>query len=202
MEELFNYYTSQTGIIIPQNVQKYYLNYDGNSRFLEFLKSQIDSTKKGYYPELLVLISEKFAKEILTLIFKFPYEERITDLFKIVCEYNKYGKDIIIERSIEDFVIEEILYSVIDYNYKENKFGFPLIQKAYKNINFNSEEVKIILRLWIDCGGEGGLIIRGKNVGCDTVYSHNEDSKIKFNGKIYEYKGFFFEEYEKSHKPF
>lgn len=201
-KESFNYFTHQTGIQIPQNVLKDYSNGDNDdSPFIRLFKAQIDSIKKGHNPELKVLISENFAREILTLIFEFSYKERTSILFKEIFEYNSYGDKMKFDTSIEDFVIEEILYSIIDYNYKENRFKFPMIQKAYEKINSNPEELKVFLVLWCDCGGEGGLIVRGKNIGCDTGYTHSKSSEIEFNGKIYEYEGYLFEEHEKLHKP-
>jgi hypothetical protein len=200
-KELFNYFTKQTEIQIPQNVLKYYVNGgNNNSEFIRLFKYQIDSLEKGHNPELSVFISENFAKEILTLIHEYSYEERITTLYKEIFDYNNYGEKLMFDTSIEEFVIEEVLYSVTDYNYKENTFKFPLIQKAYQNINSNPEETKVVLVLWSDCGGEGGLIVRGKNIGYDTAYSHSETSEIEFNGKTYEYQGFLSEEYERLHK--
>ena len=202
IKELFNYFEKQTKIQIPQNVQEYYLNGDNyNSQFIRLFKSQIDSVKRGDYPYLSVLISEKLAKEILKLVYEFSYDERITTLFQKVLNYNNYKKDIKFDTSVEDFVIEEILYSTIDYNYKEDKFDFPLIQKAYENINSNHQELKVVLILWADCGGEGAIIVRGKNTGYDTGYPHSESTEIVFNEKTYEYRGFLFENYEKLHKP-
>lgn len=201
-KESFNFFTSQTGIQIPQNVLNIYSNGDNdNSEFIRLFKPQIDSIKKGYNPELKVLISENFAKEILNIIFEFSYEERITVLFQNICKYNNYGDKIKFDTNIEDFVIEEVLYSIVDYNYKENCFKLPIIQKAYEKINSNSEELKVFLVLWCDCGGEGGLIVRGKNIGCDTGYTHSDSSEIEFNGKTYEYDGYLFEKHEKLHKP-
>lgn len=200
-KELFNYFTKQTEIQIPQNVLKYYVNGgNNNSEFIRLFKYQIDSLEKGHNPELTVFISENFAKEILTLIHEYSYEERITTLYKEIFDYNNYGEKLMFDTSIEEFVIEEVLYSVTDYNYKENTFKFPLIQKAYQNINSNPEETKVVLVLWSDCGGEGGLIVRGENIGYDTAYSHSETSEIEFNGKTYEYQGFLSEECERLHK--
>ncbi|REH00851.1 hypothetical protein [Flavobacterium aquicola] len=199
--ESFNYFTSQTGIQIPQNVLNIYSNGDtDNSEFIRLFKPQIDSIKKGYNPELRVLISENFAKEILTLIHEYSYEERITTLYKEIFNNKNYGKELKLDTNMDKIVIEEVLYSVTDYNYKENTFKFPLIQKAYKKINSNPEEIKVFLVLWCDCGGEGGLIVRGKNIGCDTGYTHSDSSEIEFNGKIYEYDGYLFEKHEKLHK--
>lgn len=200
--ELFDYFKKETGIQIPQNVVENYLSgkYD-NSEFIRLFKHQVDSIEIGSYPELGILISPKFAKEILTLVHEYSFEERTTTLFQEILDHNNYGKELKIETSLEDFVIEEILYAIIDYNYIENKFKFPLIQKAYENINSKIEELKVVLILWGHCGGEGGLIVRGKNIGFDTGYSHGESSEVEFRGKKYEYKGFLFEEHEKIHKP-
>jgi hypothetical protein len=200
-KELFNYFTKQTEIQIPQNVLKYYVNGgNNNSEFIRLFKYQIDSLEKGYNPELSVFISEKFAKEILTLIHEYSYEERTTTLYQEIFDNKSYGKELKFDTNIEKIVIEEVLYSVTDYNYKENRFKFPLIQKAYQNVNSNPEEIKVVLVLWSDCGGEGGLIVRGKNIGYDTAYSHSETSEIEFNGKTYEYQGFLSEECERLHK--
>lgn len=200
--ELFNYFTQETGIEIPQVIVKHYLNgNNNNSQFIRLFKSEIESVKNGNYPHLNVLISEKFAKEILKLIFEHSYNERITTLFQKIFDYNNYGKGIKIDTSIEDFVIDEILYSIVDYNYRNDSFDFPIIQKAYENINSDHNEMKVVLVLSVDCGGEGGIIVRGKNEGFDINYSHTESLDLEFNGKKYEYKGFVFEEYEKLHQP-
>ena len=45
------------------------------------------------------------------------------------------------------------------------------------------------------------LIVRGKNIGYNSGYPHNEYNEIYFNGKKFEYPGFKFEEFEKPHKP-
>ena len=202
IEEKFDYFKKKTGIQIPQNVVENYLSgKNNNSEFIRLFKHHFDSLEKDYDPELSILISPKFAKEILTLIHEYSYEKRISTLFQEIFDYNNYGKELNIETNIEDFVIEEILYAVIDYNYIENKFKFPLIQKAFENINSNTEEIKVILILWTHCGGEGGLIVRGKNTGFDSGYSHGETLELDFKGKKYEYKGFVFEDIEKIHKP-
>lgn len=202
IEEQFDYFKKKTGIQIPQNVIENYLSdKNNNSQFIRLFKDQVDSIEKGYNPILLILISPKFAKEILTLIYEYSFEDRTTTLFQEIFDYNNYSKELKIDTNIEDFVIEEILYSVIDYNYIENKFKFPLIQKAFENIESNAEEIKVILILWGHCGGEGGLIVRGKNTGFDSGYAHEDSSVVEFRGKKYEYRGFLFEEYEKIHKP-
>lgn len=202
IEDQFDYFKKQTGIQIPQNVVENYLNNkNNNSEFIRLFKYQVDSVEKGHYPELSILISEKFAKEILTLIHEYSYSERITNLFQEIFDYNNYNKELKIETNIEEFVIEEILYSVIDYNYIENKFKFPLIQKAYENIGSKTEELKVILILWTHCGGEGGIIVRGRNIGFDSGYAHGDFSVVNFKDKKYEYSGFLFEEDEKIHKP-
>jgi len=202
IEEQFDYFKKQTGIQIPPNVLENYLSdKNNNSEFIRLFKSQVDSLEKNYKPELSILISPKFAIEILTLIHEYSYEDRITTLFHEICNYNNYSTELKIETSIEDFVIEETLYAVIDYDYIENKFKFPLIQKAFENINSNTEEIKVILILWSHCDGEGGLIVRGKNTGFDSGYAHGDSSEVEFRGKKYDYKGFQFEEHEKIHKP-
>lgn len=202
VKELFNYFTRETGIQIPQNVMDIYSNgNNNNSEFIRLFKDTVVSLEKGYQPQLSILISPQFAIEILTLIHEYSYQERITTLFQEICSYNNYNKELINNvKNIEDFVIEEILYIVIDYNYKENKFKFPLIQKAFENINSNIEEIKVLLILWAHCGGEGGLIVRGKNTGFDAGYVHGETKEIDFKGKKYEYDGFVFEEHERIHK--
>lgn len=198
----FAYFREKTGIEIPQNIVNHYLNgKNSNSEFIRLFKSQIDNLEKTFSPDLSVLISENFAKEILKLIYEFSYEERITVLFKDICHYNNYDEKIKFDTSIEDFVIEEILYTVVDYSYKENQFKFPLVQKAYETLDSNSEEIKVILILWVHCGGEGGIIIKGKNIGFDSFYVHTDYSEVVFNGKTYCYKGFPSEEYERLHQP-
>jgi hypothetical protein len=202
IKRLFKYFTDQSGIQIPKNVLQIYLSgKNNNSEFFRLFKSHIDSLKRGSVPDLSVLISEKFVNEILTLIHKYPYENRTTILFQEVYDYQYKGREIEIGKDVEDFVIEEILYSVNDYNYKENRFDFPLVQEAYQNLGSDTEQMKVVLLLWGHCGGEGGLIVRGKNVGYDTGYTHDESSQIEFNRKIYEYKGFLFEKHEELHKP-
>lgn len=94
-------------------------------------------------PDLSILVSENFAKEILKLIYEFSYEQRITILFKDICQYNNHEENIKFDTSMEDFVIEEILYTVFDYSYKENQFKFPLVQKAYETIGSNTEEIRL-----------------------------------------------------------
>lgn len=202
IKKLFDYFTDQTGIQVPENVLQTYLNgKNNNSEFLRLFKFQIDSLEQGSAPDLRVLISEKFANEILTLIHKYPYEKRTTVLFQEVYDYQYKGREIKIEPDVGDFVIEEILYNVIDYNYRENRFDFALVQEAYQNLGSDPEEMKVVLILWSHCGGEGGLIVRGKNVGYNTGYTHGESSEIEFNTKKYEYDGFLFEENERLHKP-
>jgi len=202
MNNKFEYFAERTGIEIPQNVLNHYLNgKNSNSEFVRLFKSQIDDVEKTLNPDLSILVSENFAKEILKLIYEFSYEERTTILFKDICHYNNYEENIKFDTSIEDFVIEEILYTVVDYSYKENKFKFPLVQKAYETIGSNTEEIKVVLVLWAHCGGQGGIIIRGKNIGFDSFCVHTDYSEVEFNGKNYSYKGFPSKEYERLHKP-
>lgn len=37
--------------------------------------------------------------------------------------------------------------------------------------------------LYIDYGGESGAIVKGKNLGYSTGYTHIDDSRIVFNEK-------------------
>ena len=83
MNNKFEYFAEKTGIEIPQNVLNHYLNdKNSNSEFVRLFKSQIDDVEKTLSPDLSILVSENFAKEILKLIYEFSYEERITILFK------------------------------------------------------------------------------------------------------------------------
>lgn len=197
----FEYFRERTGIEIPQNILKHYSNNKNiNSEFIRLFTSQLDSLEQGVTPDLSILISEKFAQRILNEIFKFSLEERISALYDKLCEHHNYKKELISENT-EDFIVEEILYTVIDYNYKENRFEFPLIQKAYETFGSNTEEIKVVLVLYGHCGGEGGIIVRGKNIGYDTGYTHSDESEIEYKGKKYLYRGFSFEDYEKLHQP-
>ncbi len=201
MQNKFKYFKEKTGIEIPQNIVKHYLNgKNGDSEFMRLFKSQIDDLEKESTPYLNILISEKFAERIINEIFKFSLEERITYLFNKLCEHHNYKKEILSE-DIQDFVVEEILYTVFDYNYKENRFEFPLIQKAYETFDSNTEEIKVVLVLWGHCGGEGGIIVRGENIGYDIGYTHSDLSEIENNGKFYSYLGFPPKNYESLHKP-
>jgi hypothetical protein len=202
IEEQFDYFEKQTGIEIPINIRECYLgDRNTNSEFIRLFKYEVDTAEKGYHPDLGVLISSKFAKEILKLIYEYSCEDRTTTLLQHVFDYNNYGSQIKIEPNTEDFVVEEIFCAVSDYNYIENKFKFPLIQKAFENIGSNTEEIKVILILWSHCGGEGGIIVRGKNTGFDSGYTHIDFSEVEFEGKKYGYQGFSLEEHEKPHRP-
>lgn len=202
MNNKFEYFKEKTGIEIPQNIVKHYLNRkNSDSEFMRLFKSQIDDVEKGLNPDLYILVSENFAKEILKLIYEYSYDERVTILFKNICDYNNYGKNIKFDTAIEVFVIEEILYTVNDYDFKQNQFKFPLIQKAYENIALNTEEIKVILLLWGHCGGKGGVIVRGKNIGYDSFCVHTDYSEVEYNGNFYSYQGFPPEEYETLHTP-
>ncbi|TXD80880.1 hypothetical protein ESY86_20495 [Subsaximicrobium wynnwilliamsii] len=201
MEELFNDFTNQTGIELPQSIIKYYLDgRNSNSQFVRLFKSNFDSVEKRKYPYLKVLLSEMFAREILTLIHEYSYDERINDLFYEIYNYHYKDKQIIFDTNKEDFVIDEIFYATIDYNYKKNQFKFPLIQNAYEKLDSNPEFLKVILILHGSCGGDGGIIVRGKNIGYDSGYIHGEKTEVEFNDKIFEYNGYSFENYEKIHK--
>lgn len=204
VQELFNYFTSQTGIEIPLNVLKIYSEgKNNNSNFIRLFKSHVEHLEKGILPELRILISEKFAFEILNLINKYPVQDQYDVLFSKLELYDLFfykGKKMKEGLHTEKLLIEEIFYIVNDYNYKKNIFNFPLIQEAYQNLDSNPEVMKVILVLSGDCGGESGLIVRGKNLGYDTLYTHGESSEIEFNGQTYEYDGYLFENYERLHK--
>jgi hypothetical protein len=205
MEETFNYFTHHTGIELPKNILKNYSKGKNNkSEFVRLFKSNVDSIKKGSSATLSVLISEKFVLEILKIIDRIPKQVRYNILFEKLEMYDKsfYNKKRMIPSlDSEKLIIEEVLCYLNDYDFKANRFKFPLIQEAYENLNSNYNEMKVILILYGDCGGEGGIIVRGKNVGFDSGYPHGESSEIKFNGEIIEYDGYFFENHERLHKP-
>lgn len=197
IRKMANFFYEKTGIEIPEKIISLYsLHRNKEFDFLRLFEAQYEDVKNGLSPYLSILISEEFAKEILNLIYEYSYEERVTILFQEICNYNK-EKKINIESNIEDFVLEEILFSVNDYNYIENKFDFFLIQKAYENIGSDFNKMKVILILFGDCGGEGGIIVRGKNRGFSSNYTHGEFSEIEYGGNKVKYLGYLFEQYEK-----
>jgi|SRR5690554_2138534 len=218
IKESFEYFYNKTEIEIPKEIQDYYLEEkNNNSSFVRLFKSQIETLKDGYQPTLSVLISETFAREILKLVYEIPKDVRMDVLFKQISNHSFNGiKNIylknnqlysastneVFEEDTEEFILNEIFFSVKDYDFRDNKFNFSLVQSAYEKLSHNDVNIKVILILWGDCGGEGGIIVRGKNIGFNSSYPHNEYNEIHFNGKKYEYPGFLFEEYEKKHKPF
>ncbi|WP_396147913.1 hypothetical protein [Flavobacterium sp.] len=204
IEELFNYFTEKTEIQIPQNIKENYLNdRNNNSEFVRLFKSNFDSEKKDFNPILRVLISERFAIEILKLIYDYPKQERYNILFNELEIYDIFykGKKMASSLDSEKLIIEEVLYYVDHYDYKKNQFKFPLIQQAYKNLDSNPDIMKVVLILHGSCGGEGGIIVRGKNLGYDSGCVHGESSEIEFNEEVFEYEGYSFEKYERIHKP-
>lgn len=203
VQEQFNYFTSQTGIEIPLNVLKIYSEgKNNNSNFIRLFKSHVEHLEKGILPELRILISEKFAFEILNLINRYPAYDRYNILFNSLELYDPIyeGKKMKEGLHTEKLLVELIFYLVNDYDYAKSSFKFPLIQEAYQNLDSNPEMMKVIFVLSGDCGGESGLIVRGKNLGYDTWYTHGESSEIEFNGQTYEYDGYLFENYERLHK--
>ncbi len=198
---LFRYFKKKTGIEMPQNILSLYKNNkNSNSEFIRLFGSHVNSMKKNNQPELRVRISEEFAMEILKLIHEYPLEERVNSLLQEIYDLYYEGRKISIDTSEEKCVAEEILYWVEDYNSKENRFSFPLIQRAYENLGSNPQNINLILILWAHCGGEGGIVVRGKNIGYDAGYTHGESSEIEFNGKTFEYEGYLSENLEKPHR--
>lgn len=204
MDELFRNFTNQTGIELPKNILKNYLNgKNNNSEFARLFKSNFTSINEESKPHINILISEEFVLEILKLKDIFPKHKRCELLFQELNNHDIFyeGKKMIPDLNSEKLLIEEILCHSNDYDYTKNRFKFPLIQKAYENLNSNYLLMKVILILSGDCGGESGIIVRGKNVGFDIGYQHDQSSQIEFNGMTYEYNGYFFENYERLHKP-
>jgi hypothetical protein len=202
IEKLFSDFITQSGIEIPQNILSNYKNGENNnSDFVRLFKLNFDSVQK-LNPELRILISESFVLEILNLINKFPKQNRFDILFQELENYDNFynGKKMQIDLDTKKLLTEDLLYYVNDYNYNDNRFKFPLIQKAYENLDSNPEVMKVILILYADCGGEGGIIVRGKNHGFDTGYLHDEFSTIEFEGTIVEYDGYTKQSYERLHK--
>ena len=215
INHMANFFAQQTGIEIPKDVLKFYALHekkDIDFEFIRLFKYQYESCKNGQKPYLSVLISEAFALEILKLIYAIPNEERMEVLFnkisnhsfnginkKIYFENNKLYSGIDhnpIEDDIEEFILDEIFYSVNDYDYAKNEFNFHLIQTAYENLQSDCENIKVILILYADCGGEGGIIVRGKHLGYSAGYAHIDESYIVFNEKRIAYRGFIQEKYE------
>lgn len=203
LKSQFELFTRHTGIDIPKNVINCYLGKYGNYEFIRLFKANFDSIEKDYYPELRVLISEKFVLEILKVIYSFPKEEIYNTLFSNLEMYNSFyeGKKMTNSLDSEKLLIEELLYFINDYDYRKNQFKFPLIQKAFENLDSNPNVMKVILILYGSCGDEGGIIIRGKNLGYDSSLAHGESSEIEFNEEVFQYEGFSFEKFERIHKP-
>ena len=202
IEKLFSDFITQSGIEIPQNILRNYKNGENNnSDFVRLFKLNFDSVQK-LNPELRILISESFVLEILKLINEFPKQNRYDILFQELESYDNFynGKKMQIDLDTEKLLTEDLLYHINDYNYNDNRFKFPLIQKAFENLDSNPEVMKVILILYADCGGEGGIIVRGKNLGFDTGYLHDELSTFEFEGTIFEYDGYTKQNYERLHK--
>tara|TARA_R110002072_G_scaffold294963_3_gene465571 strand:+ start:525 stop:1298 length:774 start_codon:yes stop_codon:yes gene_type:complete len=216
IHEMANYFAEKTGILIPKEVLDFYSLHENENMDLEFVrlfKHQYESIKDGGNPYISVLISEKLAIEIVKLCMTIPEHNRIEILFDKIKNhsFNKIGEKMYfkndklynsfknkpIEEDYEEFVLDEILYSVNDYDFRNNRFNFSLIQQAYENIGSEINNIKAILILWVHCGGEGGIIVKGKNVGYETGYAHIDDLDLNFNGKNIKYRGFLHEENEK-----
>lgn len=199
MEQLFNDFTEETGIRIPQNIKELYLDSNNSSsEFVRLFKANFQSSKN---PQLSILISEKFVLEILNLINNYPENDRYGLLFRDLETYDTFykGKKMKPDLDSEKLLIEEILYYVSHYDYKNNQFKFPIIQRTYEKLNSNQDLMKVILILYGSCGGEGGIIVRGENVGHDCGYAHGEMSEIKMYEDTIEYRGYSSIAYERSH---
>ncbi|WP_298901606.1 hypothetical protein [uncultured Psychroserpens sp.] len=209
-------FASTTGIDIPKEIVDFYeLHEDKNIdfEFIRLFRDLYGSSKKGEYPYISLLISENFALEILKLIYAIPDTNRMEILFESIKNHpfngihtKIYLKNNTLYRSIDDkpiaedteeFIIEEILFAVNDYDYRSNSFNFPLIQKAYESLNSDSSNIKVILILSVDCGGEGGIIVRGKHMGYSASYAHIDESYVMFNEKRIAYSGFLCEDSER-----
>lgn len=217
IKESFEYFHNQTGVEIPYNIQHNYLDdKNNNSEFVRLFKSLIDSLERDNKPGFNILISERFANEILKVIYEIPKNERIEIVFKEISNHsfneikNIYLKnnelyngvnDKPINEETEKFLLDQVFFTVNNYDLRNNKFNFKWVQKAYENLGSDSFYIKVILTLWAHCGGEGGIIIRGMKTGFNSGYAYNETSEIEFNGKIFEYMGYAFEESERPHTP-
>ncbi|MBI1306957.1 MAG: hypothetical protein GC181_10180 [Bacteroidetes bacterium] len=216
LQETANFYAAKTGIEIPQTILDFYadgVNQDAEDGFIQAFKVEYENAKQGYLPEMSILISESFASEILKLYFAVPEKERIeTTLAHIKNHpFNEMGNKFysknnqlyhshnnqLVDEDNDVFLLDEIFYAVKDYDVKENQFNFSLVQKAYENCGCDDQNIKVILLLWAHCGGEGGLIVKGKNTGYETGYAYLDDVKILYQNKVFRYPGFLKEEFEK-----
>ncbi|MGH1388448.1 hypothetical protein [Kordia sp.] len=205
-------FTLNTGIEIPKNVLDFYTTHESKNINFQFPRLFSYVCQSSGKPEMTVLLSEEFAVEILNLIYAIPEENRMQTLFNQIKanEFNEINDKYHLKNNklyngtnpkpsnddVEEFILDEIFFSVNDYDYKNNKFNFPLVQKAYKNLGSDSNYMKVILILWADCGGEGGIIVRGKNTGYCSGYAHIDDSVIVFNEKTIMYRGYMSEKHE------
>lgn len=196
------------GIEIPQNIIDLYDQYDKELRdtaFITTLESIAERISNDYEP-IEILMSEAFAREVIRLMDLVKEEHGLEHLFQQIKnhEFNKIKNcDLIHEKLIntktgqpfnedlEEFVYSEILYTVNDYDFKKNRFNYPLLQQAFENLNSDINLIKCILVLYADCGGLGGIIFKGLKAGHHIDHSYDDPiHDIVHNGKNIEYQGF------------
>lgn len=136
------------GVAMPEEVVVYY------TRELvlrnDFTITIIDICERNLIPELVVQISPAFVKQIIVQFNDLAADEKV----KLEEELRK------IDAKNFNWFISTLSYLLIDgvrkYNIKTNTFRISIIETAYKKLNYDIQEIALLLRLWNHCGGWGG----------------------------------------------
>lgn len=208
----------KTGIEIPNQIVDLFLNYEEelkDSFLLESLIFEYDRIKERNEAHTNILISEVFAQEIMKLISLTINDHGIEKVFTMICNHEFNGiKNVEIKNnklfdtrenkyrneSLEIFIYNQIFFATRDFDIKHNQFNFSIIQNAYENLSSDEKLIKCIWILDADCGGEGGMIVKGANTGNRIDYYYGAfDRHIPFQDETIEYEGFPEPKWEKSY---
>ena len=178
-QEMFNKLQKIIGISIPNDIVNYYLDIPRKND--DFSRMALQLINKERKPLIFVQIIPEFAIKIIKNIEKLNQNEiryLKNELQKITNETCETTQEII------SFILVD---GVNLYNIELNKFQISIINKTYEETDFNTNNIKVLLCNWMHCGGWGGIVLRGKNVGYEGGAMHGHYLEVDYKGIKYEY---------------
>ena len=171
----------------PALIKSFFVQFDfRNSEFWSAMKKLPQNNSRSCFT---VQINSRFARKIVEFYQQLE-EQEIQNLIK---ELESFENPTEFSHNILEYLLID---GPNNYDYQANTFKISLLQKAYKSIGLDTNNIKVLLTIWAHCGGWGGLIIRGYNAAYHGGGMHGHYLEVSVNGKLYEYNSNFYEQME------
>lgn len=165
-------------ISIPGEI-KYFYEEVGTEKFYDF----IHTVDKYFERKEKLLIATQFSKVFAQHILETYLSKSDTEKEYISSEIEIHdtAKSKSPHTSDLFFLMVE---SCIYFDWSNNKFTLPFLQKEYERLGSDKNLLNHILITWCHCGGCGGILLNTPKKGFEAICEGDEDM-IKYNGEEY-----------------